>query len=125
MEKFNGITEGPLSISRNDDEETLVLSFTGKSILRDPTELLQPNLFLVLDEVEETGKTLVLDFTELSYMNSSTFTPLVKTLEKARRGTCRVRVLYDESQKWQSVSFAALTIFNTTDGRVQVEGKKA
>ena len=125
MEKFTGITDGPLSISRDDEERGVVLRFTGKSILRDPTELLQPNLFLVLEEVEESGKRLFLDFSQLMYMNSSTFTPLVKTLEKARRGNAQVTVIYNATQKWQAVSFQAMSIFDTADGRVHVEAGTA
>ena len=78
----------------------------------------------VLDEADAEGKRLILDFSSLTYMNSSTYTPLVKTLERARLGNSQITVLYDADQKWQSVSFVALTIFATGDGRVAVVGKE-
>ena len=123
MNKFEGVQEGPLTIRREQASEDLTLVFEGKSILRDPTEFLQPILLQVVEEIDAEGKRLVLDFSDLAYMNSSTFTPLVKTLERARLGRSRITVLYDADQKWQSVSFSALKIFTTDDGRVAVVGK--
>lgn len=124
MDRFEGISEGPLTITRSEPDGQLVFEFSGKSILRDPTELLQPILFQILAEAEESRQRLVLDFRNLTYMNSSTFTPLVKTLEKARLGDSMVTVWYSSIQKWQAVSFTALTIFDTGDGRVVVEGRE-
>ena len=124
MERFEGIEEGPLTISRSDFDGGVKLIFQGKSILRDPAELLQPVLFQMLEDGDRDGTRLVLDFRGLTYMNSSTFTPLVKVLEKARLGESKVTVLYDSEQKWQSVSFTALVIFDTGDGRVSVRGQE-
>ena len=123
MNKFGGVQEGPLTIRREETSGDLTLVFEGKSILRDPTEFLQPILLQVVEEIDAEGKRLVLDFSDLAYMNSSTFTPLVKTLERARLGRSRMTVLYDADQKWQSVSFSALKIFTTDDARVAVVGK--
>lgn len=123
MNKFEGVQQGPLTIRREETSEDLTLVFEGKSILHDPTEFLQPILLQVVEEIDAEGKRLVLDFSDLAYMNSSTFTPLVKTLERARLGRSRITVLYDADQKWQSVSFSALKIFTTDDARVAVVGK--
>lgn len=124
MSKFEGMTDGPLTIERTDESGDLCLRFIGKSILRDPSELLQPILLQVLEEAGTNSQRLILDFRGLTYMNSSTFTPLVKTLEKARLGTATLTVIYNETAKWQTVSFTALTIFNTSDGRVTVVGNE-
>jgi hypothetical protein len=124
MDRFEGIQEGPLTVKRSGSDANVGLVFEGKSILRDPTEILQPILFQVLDESDDADKRLELDFRELSYMNSSTFTPIIKTLEKARLGDSKVTVIYSSDQKWQAVSFAALTIFDTGDGRISIEGKE-
>lgn len=75
MEKFQGIQEGPLSIAREDAGKEIRLIFSGKSILRSPAEFLQPILLQVLGEATLNEKRLVLDFRQLTYMNSSTFTP--------------------------------------------------
>jgi hypothetical protein len=55
-------------------------------------------------------------------MNSSTITPIIKTLERAKRGKTRVTVTYLKSLKWQDVIFSALEIFRTKDGRVEIKG---
>ena len=114
------ITEGALEINRSQTDDALVLSFSGKSIVRDPAEFLQPLLLGALSEAEEAGIRLLLDFRGLTYMNSSTFTPLIKVLEKARLGDQAVIVWYDSEQKWQEVSFAALKIFATKDQRIRI-----
>lgn len=124
MEKFEVREDGPLRIERTDGGDKVVLEFKGKSILRDPAEFLQPILFQMLDEIEQSGSRLVLDFRELTYMNSSTFTPLIKTLEKGRLGDFKITVLFSSDKRWQSVSFAALTIFETRDGRVSIESSE-
>jgi hypothetical protein len=65
---------------------------------------------------------MMLDFRGLSYMNSSTLTPIIKILERARVGDGRVTIAYSRSQKWQEVSFSALVIFQTKDGRIEIRG---
>jgi len=55
-------------------------------------------------------------------MNSSTITPIIKILERAKRGSTHVTVLYDKSLKWQDLIFSALTIFTTKDKRVEIRG---
>ena len=61
-------------------------------------------------------------FAFLEYMNSSTITPVIKVLERAKRGTMNVTVLFDASRKWQDLSFSALKIFETEDKRVVIKG---
>jgi hypothetical protein len=64
-----------------------------------------------------------MDFSGLDYMNSSTFTPVVKALDESRRLSVPVVLEYSLSRKWQSLSFSALRTFETLDGRIKVRGK--
>ena len=114
------LSDGPLHIEREVGDDTLRLRFVGKSILRDPVDLVLPVLLEALEQAEVQNCRLILDFCGITYMNSSSFTPIVKTLEKARVGTAQMTVRYDSGQKWQSVSFTALNIFATPDGRVAI-----
>ena len=66
---------------------------------------------------------LVMDFSDLEYMNSSTFTPVVKALDESRRLSVSVVLEYSTSRKWQALSFSALRTFETLDGRIKVNGK--
>jgi len=65
---------------------------------------------------------LVLDFRKIEYMNSSTITPVIRTLEQARRASRSIRVLYQKTVKWQELSFSALQVFETPDRRIQICG---
>ena len=76
----------------------------------------------LLERATTEGKTLVLDFRALDYLNSSTLTPLVRILDVARGGACAVVVQYDRMRKWQALSFTALEVFQTPDGRVLIQG---
>lgn len=106
------------------DDTAVTIHFSGKSILREPAEFVMPILLEALSEAMGRGKRLVLDFCDLAYMNSSTLTPVIKILERARLGDGQVTALYRKSLRWQAVSFSALSIFQTPDGRIQVSGKE-
>ena len=62
----------------------------------------------------------MLDFRKLEYLNSSTITPVIRILEQAKRGTALVTVVYNAELKWQALSFSALYLFQSLDGRVTV-----
>ncbi len=111
-----------LTIDRKETKDELQLRFSGKSILRDPSDFVLPILLEALEMAEKASKRLTMDFRELSYMNSSTFTPVIKLLERARLGEARVTAIYKKGLKWQEVSFSALTIFRTSDGRIDISG---
>lgn len=116
-------TNGVFSIVKNTDGENLALVFSGKSILDDPVEFVLPVLSDALNEADEAGRRLVLDFREVTYMNSSTYAPLVRILHKARLSSSRISVVYAGTIRWQEVSFSALNIFQTRDGRIEVTGE--
>jgi len=111
-----------LELTSTEDESSLTIRFSGKSILRDPAEFMMPILITALQSVTSSDKRLVLDFRELAYMNSSTLTPIIKVLEKARLGASKVTALYKKNVKWQSISFSALSIFKTPDARIEITG---
>ncbi len=111
-----------LHIELTQDDATVTVHFQGKSILRNPAEFLMPIVFNTLVKAKGQGKRLVLNFCDLLYMNSSTLTPVIKVLEQARIGDGEVTIRYKKSLKWQDISFSALSIFQTQDHRIQIEG---
>jgi hypothetical protein len=115
-------TNGAFSIEKHVDGNSLSLTFSGKSILDDPVEFVLPVLTDALTEADESGARLVLDFRNVSYMNSSTYAPLVRILHKARLASSEVSVVYSGAVRWQEVSFSALNIFQTRDGRIEITG---
>lgn len=116
------LNEGALKIEKIRSAGELMLVLSGKSIMRDASQVLLPVFIDGFEEAKNGGVRLVLDFRSITYMNSSSFAPVIKILEKARLGTVPVSVIYSSNQKWQEVSFAAMTIFKTPDGRVAITG---
>jgi hypothetical protein len=111
-----------LKITLQEAEKTIEVKWNGKSVERDPSIFIMPILLKVLEMSSESGKTIRIDFTELEYMNSSTITPIIKILERAKRGNTSLKVVYKKSLKWQDLSFSALELFQTTDQRVEIQG---
>jgi hypothetical protein len=114
---------GELTLELVEAANELRLRWLGKSTEREPGHFLVPVLAEVFESARAAGVPLVLDFTELDYMNSSTFTPVVKALDHSRRLAVPVILEYSLSRKWQALSFSALRTFETLDGRIKVNGK--
>ncbi|HEX9305996.1 MAG TPA: hypothetical protein VF894_00805 [Anaeromyxobacter sp.] len=115
--------EGELTLELSRDAGELRLAWRGKSADREPGRFLMPVLAEALDRAKAEGLALALDFTGLDYMNSSTFTPVVKALDESRRLAVPVILEYSLTRKWQALSFSALRTFETLDGRIKVRGK--
>ncbi len=122
METKTLFSKDSLQIEVSEHPEEIVARFLGKSLLKEPGGFMMPVLLDLLSRSNDGEKRVVLDFTRLSYMNSSTLSPVIKILERARLGRLRVAVLYDKSLKWQDISFSALVIFQTQDLRIEIRG---
>ncbi len=115
--------QGELALELSAGPAEVRLTWLGKSSERDPTRFLAPVLSDALERARRAGVPLVMDFTSLAYMNSSTFTPIVKSLDESRRISVPVVLEYSQDRKWQALSFSALRTFETLDGRIKVHGK--
>jgi hypothetical protein len=122
MGKSETYTSNLLNIEVKENEDAIHMKWTGKSVHRKPSEFITPILVDLLKRSSAEEKRIVLDFRNLNYMNSSTITPVIKILERAKRGSVSITVLYQKSVKWQDLSFSALEIFQTKDRRVQIKG---
>jgi len=111
-----------LRIEVSEDTDCIKVKWTGKSINRRPSTFITPILVNAVNRSSDCNKRLILDFRKLDYMNSSTITPIIKVLERAKRGTNHITVLYQESLRWQDLTFSALEIFQTKDQRVEIKG---
>jgi len=117
--------DGTLKISRFTKDKNLTLVLIGKCIIRDANDTLMPIFATAMEESANSELRLVLDFRQVTYMNSSSFAPVIKVLEKARLGKQALTICYDRQQKWQTVSFSAMTIFKTPDERIRIDGGSA
>jgi hypothetical protein len=122
MEKAETFTSSLLTIEVRENETSFNIGWTGISIEREPTRFITPVLVDVIKKSSDRNKRIILDFRELDYMNSSTITPVIKILERAKRGETQIEVVYQKSLKWQDLIFSALEIFQTNDRRVEIKG---
>ncbi|UCF91785.1 MAG: hypothetical protein JSW39_26525 [Desulfobacterales bacterium] len=122
MGKTEAYISNLLKIEVQEKNDSIVTYWTGKSVDRNPGKFLTPILVDLLKKSNEVQKRIILDFQKLDYMNSSTITPVIKILERAKRGKIQVTVLYRKLLKWQELSFSALKIFQTKDRRVEIKG---
>jgi hypothetical protein len=122
MKKPENYTSKHLSIEVVENETTIDVKWVGKSIDREPSKFISPILVKVLDMAAAMNKRITMDFQKLAYMNSSTITPVIKILDRAKNGMTRVTILYRKSLKWQELNFSALEVFKTDDNRVEIKG---
>jgi hypothetical protein len=115
--------EGELSLEAHPGKGELHVVWQGRSADRDPGRFLQPVLAGLVQSARASAARLRLDFTGLEYMNSSTFTPIVKAIDEARRAGVPLSLEYSQAKKWQALSFSALRTFETGDGQVAVLGR--
>jgi hypothetical protein len=122
MVKKESFARNLLRIEVEEKKDSIVVSWSGKSVEREPGKFITPILVNVIRKSSGLDKKVILDFRALAYMNSSSITPVIKILERARRGRTQIRVVYRKSLKWQDLSFSALQIFRTKDRRVEIKG---
>lgn len=124
MSKTEKYTNDLLNISVTEESDHIRMHWSGKSIARKPSIFITPILIKVLKGSIEREKRMILDFCDIEYMNSSTITPIIKILERARRSKVGVTVEYLVALKWQDLIFSALEIFQTKDRRILIQGNK-
>jgi hypothetical protein len=122
MEEIKTFTNHSLEIKVIEIDDSIKLLWSGKSIDREPSKFITPILLDIIKRSTDVGKRVVLDFCKLAYMNSSTITPIIKVLERAKKGKNKITVNYEKSLRWQEVNFSALKIFETADQRVEIKG---
>jgi hypothetical protein len=111
-----------LSIEVIEHATTINVKWEGKSIEREPSKFISPILVKVLAMASTLNKRITMDFQNLSYMNSSTITPIIKILDRAKKGITKITITYQKALKWQELNFTALEVFRTEDNRLEIKG---
>jgi len=122
MIKPEKYTNTHLSIEVIEHETTIDVKWEGKSIDREPGKFISPILVKVLEMASVLNKRIFMDFQSLSYMNSSTITPIIKILDRAQKGMTQITITYQKALKWQELNFTALEVFRTEDNRLEIKG---
>ena len=122
MKKPEKYTNQYLSIEVIEHEATIDVKWEGKSIDREPSKFISPVLVKVLQMAGTLNKRITMDFQSLSYMNSSTITPIIKILDRAKKGMTKITIIYRKTLKRQELNFSALEVFRTEDNRLEIKG---
>lgn len=122
MMKAKKYTNNNLSIEVIEHEDAINVKWEGKSIDREPGKFISPILVKVTEMASTLNKRITMDFQGLSYLNSSTITPIIKILERAKKGMTKITIIYRKSLKWQELNFTALEVFRTEDNRLEIKG---
>ena len=122
MKKPKSFTNNSLTIQVVEHQNSIDVKWEGTSVDRQPSTFISPILVKVLEMASDLNKRIIMDFQSMSYMNSSTITPIIKILERAKKGMTKITIFYKKSLKWQELNFSALEIFKTKDNRLEIKG---
>jgi hypothetical protein len=109
-----------LEIKVGKEEDGHIITWLGKSELRNPSEVLNPYLTDLLDTINATK--LVVDFKRLEFMNSSTFPALLSFMKNCDKRSIPTVFHYDNTLEWQVASFKPLVTISKTLKNVKIEG---
>jgi hypothetical protein len=87
----------------------------GKSNERNPPEILRPWFDKLLATVGEKKGTVEMHFEKIEHFNSSTITALIRLIQTCRKANLKLVMVYDQTLKWQRLSFDALRVFEKND----------
>jgi hypothetical protein len=95
-------------------------TWRGKSNERNPPEILKPWFEKLLAAVTERNGLIEMHFEKIDHFNSSTITALIKLIQTCRKSNVKLAMVYDQSLKWQRLSFDALRVFEKNDDLFQL-----
>ncbi len=90
-------------------------TWKGKSNERNPPETLRPWFDKLLATASENKGTIEMHFEKIEHFNSSTITALIRLIQTCRKGGVKLVMVYDQTLKWQRLSFDALRVFEKND----------
>jgi len=106
-----------LTIHVEENDKELILKWSGKSTSLYPSEFLNP----IFNEALAANKKIIMNFNDLSFVTSSTITPILKLLDSIKNGSLQIELQYDSSVDWQNLTFSALGVFTECD-RIHIKG---
>ncbi len=112
---MDNLQSGDLAIEVSEAEGALRCVWKGKSNERNPPEILRPWFDKLLAEVTEKKLAIEMHFEKIEHFNSSTITALIKLIQVCRKTSIKLVMVYDQSLKWQRLSFDALRVFEKND----------
>ena len=113
---MDNLQSGDLTIEVTQSPEGVyACTWRGKSNERNPPEILKPWFEKLLAAVTERKGSIEMHFEKIEHFNSSTITALIRLIQTCRKAEIRLVMVYDQSLKWQRLSFDALRVFEKND----------
>lgn len=91
------------------------LRWRGKSNSRNPNEVLAPYFREMLAMASARKVPIELHFEDIEHVNSSTITSIIQLIQDSRARSIKLILVYDQTLRWQKLSFDALRVFATDD----------
>jgi hypothetical protein len=118
---MENLTSGDLTIEVTVSPDNIYSCFwRGKSNERNPPEILKPWFEQLLATVTAKRGAIEMHFEKIDHFNSSTITALIKLIQVCRKSNVKLVMVYDQSLKWQRLSFDALRVFEKNDDLFQL-----
>ncbi len=112
---MENLMHGDLQIEVTEVNNVFSCTWRGKSNERNPPEILKPWFDKLLVEVTDKKAGLEMHFEKIEHFNSSTITALIRLIQFCRKSNIALAMVYDQSLKWQRLSFDALRVFEKND----------
>ena len=113
---MNNLQSGDLTIEvAVTPESVFKCTWKGKSNERNPPEILRPWFDALLAAVGQANGTVEMHFEKIEHFNSSTITALIRLIQICRKTNVKLVMVYDQTLKWQRLSFDALRVFEKND----------
>ena len=109
---------GSLIISVMRTATATTIAWTGESDSRNPGEFLNPLVAKLAKDL--TGLSVVIDFSELTYMNSATVAPLIMCI-KSLDGTANSVLVVFSDQDWQRTHVQCVRTISRQLKKVKIE----
>jgi hypothetical protein len=94
------------------------IAWTGESDARNPGEFLNPLVAKLAKDL--AGQNVVIDFSELTYMNSATVAPLIMCIKSLDGTASAVLVLFSD-QDWQRTHVQCVRTISRQLKKVRIE----
>ncbi|HEY0880508.1 MAG TPA: hypothetical protein VGD87_03200 [Archangium sp.] len=121
MHILTSLVAGGLDIAVSHEAvKGLRLDWTGRCSHRSPSTVLRPYFEAVLQRAREHGCGIEAHFEQMEFFNSSTVTAIIHFIREARAQGTGLTITFDESQRWQALSFDALKSLELPDGLLEI-----
>ena len=118
------LLSGKLNLILDEEDNLITMTWLGESRDMNPSAILDPYIEEFVKEMKtKTSKPLLVDFSKLHIMNSSTVKPILLFIRLLEENSIKADIVYNEEITWQKASFISLGIITKSYKYVSVKPK--